>query len=245
MKNLLQRVSVALEMGGIATYEKSELITRKLISALTAEPPDSRYEKVSVGQLRAAWFKIYEKMADRCRRGVRPGVNGIRPFDEHVEAIIESNDVSLLLQFLPAASKSSGGSSGGGKRERENSVGPVNDGAPSKAALKRQKKRLASEKMRGELDAAKASNNPSSGSRGGQGGAGSSGGGGNANRPTGPKMPRELIGKQAKTSSGEVFCFAYNLGGCPNAGDGEKCPRGWHLCMEPGCGAKHGLKQHA
>ena len=58
------------------------------------------------------------------------------------------------------------------------------------------------------------------------------------------KMPKQLVGKASETGEGKRLCWAYNIDGCPNAGDGEECPRGWHLCCEPGCFKPHPLPKH-
>lgn len=63
-----------------------------------------------------------------------------------------------------------------------------------------------------------------------------------------PPMPKQLIGKWHKTPQGEPICFAFNTAdGCqhsPGVAAGDRCPRGWHLCMEPRCQGKHGLTEH-
>ena len=58
------------------------------------------------------------------------------------------------------------------------------------------------------------------------------------------KMPKQLVGKASETGDGKRLCWAYNIDGCPNAEDGEECPRGWHLCCEPGCFKPHPLPKH-
>ena len=58
------------------------------------------------------------------------------------------------------------------------------------------------------------------------------------------KMPKQLVGKASETGDGKRLCWAYNIDGCPNAADGEECPRGWHLCCEPGCFKPHPLPKH-
>ena len=50
-----------------------------------------------------------------------------------------------------------------------------------------------------------------------------------------------LEGKLKMTAANEPICFNFNLRGCPNAKPGERCPRGWHVCAEPGCGKAHAL----
>ena len=56
--------------------------------------------------------------------------------------------------------------------------------------------------------------------------------------------PRELIGMEITTAKGEPLCFAYNLGGCEKAKDGEKCEKGWHLCSRLKCAKPHGQRSH-
>ena len=64
-------------------------------------------------------------------------------------------------------------------------------------------------------------------------------------RGRGPNIPRGLIGKALQTKAGERLCWSFNLGqGCKEAKAGEKCPRGLHLCAEPGCEQAHSLQQH-
>ena len=56
------------------------------------------------------------------------------------------------------------------------------------------------------------------------------------------RMPRELVGLSAKTSSGKKFCFAFSLEGCPG---GRDCLKGEHRCMKPGCeSTSHGARDH-
>ena len=59
-----------------------------------------------------------------------------------------------------------------------------------------------------------------------------------------PPMPQALRNKWHRTGNGDPLCFAYNLGGCDAARDGERCPKGWHLCAEPKCLQPHGLSAH-
>ena len=58
-------------------------------------------------------------------------------------------------------------------------------------------------------------------------------------------LPPSLFGKASRTANGEPICYNYNLEhGCKEAKPGERCSRGWHVCMEPGCGKAHTLKMH-
>ena len=67
-----------------------------------------------------------------------------------------------------------------------------------------------------------------------------------APRTAGPRMPQPLIGKLSRTTQahsgapvGDPLCFGYNLGKCTSVPAGGRCPKGWHKCAEPGCGADH------
>ena len=82
------------------------------------------------------------------------------------------------------------------------------------------------------------------------GAKGSSGKGGGKSKKTKqwkpPKgMPQELTSKQSSTKAGKRICWAFNLEcGCDQAKPGEECPRGLHVCMEPGCQKNHSLVNH-
>ena len=52
-------------------------------------------------------------------------------------------------------------------------------------------------------------------------------------------MPRELIGLDPADENGVPFCFSAALGKCNKAKWGERCPKGWHKCMAPGCKQLH------
>ena len=73
---------------------------------------------------------------------------------------------------------------------------------------------------------------------------GSSGSGGRNGGAARVRMPRELIGCDAKLSDGRFLCFNYNLpAGCTGAKPGERCGRGFHLCCHPGCEGAHSYQK--
>eukprot|EP00439_Symbiodinium_sp_Y106_P059741 s4249_g8.t1 len=60
------------------------------------------------------------------------------------------------------------------------------------------------------------------------------------------RVPKELIGKWSQNKDGERLCWAYNMQcGCTDAAPGGSCPRGLHLCAEPGCLQPHSLQEHS
>ena len=52
--------------------------------------------------------------------------------------------------------------------------------------------------------------------------------------------PKELIGLNLRTKGGDPICYSYNLNGCSLAGNGEKCPKGFHQCAK--CLGMHAKK---
>ena len=60
------------------------------------------------------------------------------------------------------------------------------------------------------------------------------------------RVPGALMGMNPRTKKGEAICFAFNLpGGCSEAVSENKCKKGHHVCMKPGCGkADHGADKH-
>lgn len=58
------------------------------------------------------------------------------------------------------------------------------------------------------------------------------------------RMPPSLIGMSPTTENGEPICYNFNLDGCDGAEPGGRCDKGWHVCMKPGCGQAHSLKNH-
>jgi hypothetical protein len=69
------------------------------------------------------------------------------------------------------------------------------------------------------------------------------------NRPSTPRMPKELIGMASRGPKNENLCFSYNLSGCSDARPGESCARGLHVCCRykaeglP-CWGKHSQRDH-
>ena len=68
---------------------------------------------------------------------------------------------------------------------------------------------------------------------------------GRAGKSRGPNIPAGLINKALETPQKQRLCWAFNLpNGCNKAKAGESCPKGIHLCAEPGCFKPHSLQDH-
>ena len=105
----LKRRGMAMEVSGVMSYEKHELLRERLIGALNAESPDPRVQPASLDQVKAADRKVWEMMAYACRYGLRP-TSGVLPMDAAIEDILKSMDFSFTLIPLPL---------GNGKRTRQ------------------------------------------------------------------------------------------------------------------------------
>ena len=234
LKNALTRRSIAMEMASVMLFEYGELITGRLIHALTEPPADPRYMAASIDQVRAADVKIFEKLADACRGGVRmSSVTGRLPMNDAIADVLACFDVSLMLQPLPKSSRSD-------TPRGESSVALTGDKVPSRSALKRKR-----QKEKRSSDQAE-SNRPKT-----PGGGSSSDARPNAAatpRARVPvKLPAGLVGKTPALSDGRRLCFGFNLGTCKElCQPGESCSKGFHICMEPGCTKTphHSLRDH-
>jgi hypothetical protein len=148
----------------------------------------------------------------------------------------------MILMGRPALGKAASPSEGAASAQ---------NGRPDKRAqgggdddrLKRKNKEIADLQKR--LKESKKGN----GKPGAKGSGKPRGGGGKGGKDStigrGTSLPQNLVGKASRTEAGEPICYDYNLEhGCSNAKPGERCSKGWHVCMEPGCGKAHTLKMH-
>ena len=227
----LRRRAVAFEMSDVASFDTLEVLTNILLAELNRAPPPG-YARVTLDQLARADKEVFKLLAERCRSGVRRDLDGRRPVDVHMGAIVDSPQVRYLLMPLPATGKSMPDSDG---------VSPS-----SKRALEQAIKDLRAENKRLRSVHAQAPGG-GGGGKGGQPGNGKGSGKKGAGRGSGkPRVPAPLIGKAFQTAEGEPICFAFNLpGGCPSqAAPGSQCPRGKHVCAEPGCSKPHSILDH-
>ena len=232
----LRRRAISLEMADVADFETMERVTDVLLRELHRAPPPG-YAKVSLEQLRRADLELFRQLAELCREGVRRGPDGRRPFDAHIPDIIISPQFRYLLMPLPGAPP-------GRTATSDDVTGSSSDRRDAKR-LHQSVQDLRAENKRLRLQSASSS----SYSHQPSGGKGSKGGGRGKGRDKGSnraiRMPTPLIGKSNLTPAGEPICFSYNLAiGCTQASPGAKCPRGWHVCAEPGCHASHSITHH-
>ena len=222
----LRRRGLAFAMADIMQYEVHELLVAKYLEALLKEPLHG-YSRVTVEQVLVADRLAFRLLAEQTRTGIKRDSNAKRPCDEQVKLIVNDPDFRQALAALPATARTSP------KRRADEMSG--------EQELGRRKKKSGSDRVRALREqvqnlrlgsGAAAASSPKGGRKGG--GKGSA------------RMPAALIGKSASLPDGRRICFAYNMsGGCAAAPSGAECPKGWHVCCEPGCGQNHSLLVHA
>ncbi len=239
LRYALTRRGLAAELGGLMSFEVHEKLADFLFEAYLRELPDPRYAPVTFDQLRKADKAIFRDVADRTRDGIKIRPDGTRPVDQELPKALETWNVNALLTPLPRAPQSGGGQ----KRARGDDDADHDPTALSKRGKQRlnQKRRAntqaaALERLQNEVNtlrSERAATAPAPRGKGAEKGKG---------RP-GP-MPKPLIGKARETNEGVPICYNFNMGGCRDAEPGGRCPRGLHVCAEPGCFQAHPLYRH-
>jgi len=231
----LKRRGLALEVADILSWECHEKLRHELMSSWARRQPQG-YATLTIGQVRRADEVAFTILAKLTCAGIKKQ-GGVRPMDACVEKVLGHRDFNLALQPLP----------GRGAAEQPAESGKRGLADESQAELSRHQRRKAA-KLAAKLKQAAAA------------GQGSSGGGPplQAALPPGPvrkgdgkgktkatvsKLPLALRvdGAQATDAGGNPICFAFNLGGCPGAPPGGRCPKGRHVCVLKKCAqAAHG-----
>ena len=230
LSHMLMRRAIGGEIGGIATFETADKIRKRFVKALTAPPADPRFRRPSLEQIRSADRYLWKEVGKKCRRTVRATSFGTRtPADIAIEEVLATHEFAMII--APTV-----GGAPGAKREED-----------ATEMSKGQRLRANRAKRKAEEEAAKANKaarNEDAQYRGGPKGGGKGGGRKGATRGSGSSgsagnVPKELIGMDTRRENGEPRCFGFALGNCNGAKPGERCQKGWHECMRPGCPEKH------
>ncbi len=234
LRYALTRRGLACELGGIMSYETHEVLVKCLFKAYHRPPPDEGYRPVTLNQMRRADQAVFLELADQTRMGIRIKPDGKRPIDELMVSCTKTFEIVALLTNQPAKGP-------GGPRKRDDSP-PRDQDTSNKRQRPGRSARLQATiaKLQADLREAKSANTQSA-TKGGYRSDNPKGKG----RGSGPVMPKGLIGKARTTEDGRPICFNFNLDGCPNAQRGDRCPRGYHVCAEPGCEGNHPIQEHA
>ena len=237
LKSALQRRGLALDMAGVMSYEVHDRLVTFLFDEYMRSPIEG-YAKTTVDQLHNADREIWNRLAKLCRSGVRAPPGGSRPLEVHLDGCLESTTVRMIVMGRPTYSRPAPASPGAAPAHAPRGEKRPHAGDDSDRLKKKNKGIMELQKKLKE--ARQGGDGKGKGKKGGKGSG--KGSGGKGERAT---MPQSLIGKSSRTAAGEPICFDYNLEhGCQAAKPGERCPKGWHVCMEPNCGKAHTLKMH-
>ena len=222
--NCLERRDLAFDNCRLVALETFSEWTDRLYECYIATPPPG-FETIGLDQILEADQALFEQMAEMTdESGICPE-NDKFPLEEALVKAMEKQQVNLHLTYRRHgnSSASSRQAKSPEKRSRqpettedkkmqaritqlENTIKNLRSGKDSKA-----------KKTEGKKD------------KGG-------GKGGKEGKLQHTRMPRELIGLKPQMPKGEnegdQICYGFNLGGCTKAAKGEKCARGWHVCMK-------------
>ena len=227
LRYLLQRRGLALELSGLMSFDEHEKIVNLLFNRLADQAPPG-YARVSLDQIHRGDREIFKALAVACRAGIRRDGMGVRPLEAALPSILINPDIRLYLMPLPAGGQ-------GSKRPGTS----LEQHEPKIKKKKSQNERRKAQLAQAQLVQSQIA--PANTFQKGKGkGKGAPGAG------TGPRMPSVLQGKSHMTKAGERICFGFNMAsGCKACKPGESCPRGRHVCAEPGCEQNHSLLNHA
>lgn len=215
LRYALQRRSIAFDQARLLDYELFERWTQVLLEAYMS-PPLEGYAKVNLEQVHRADMELFKYMMRETRNGIR-GIGGHMPLENALKEAMKSPEVRLCLQPLQ----------GGTKRKAHE----IEDEVTNKTKKKDEESyKKTIENLQNQIKNMQASKGKGKGK--GKG------------KMKMIRMPSSLIGMSPTTSSGDPMCYDFNLNGCSKAKKGERCSKGWHLCMRPNCGQAHSQKEH-
>ena len=92
---------MAMDQANLLDFEKGDMWAQRLLRARMTDPPPL-FARPSWKQLAEADRKLFSELRDRARSGVQADPSG-RPLDRNIVAVMESYNVSCLLQPVPTA----------------------------------------------------------------------------------------------------------------------------------------------
>ena len=225
LRNCLQRRGMAFHMADIMDYHVHEMLIAILLEEYQREPVPG-FSSVAWTQLRNADKECFRLLGTLCRPGIRRTVDGVRPLDREMPVVLAKSSFTNRLAGLQIG--------GGGSKPASSGSGSAQANTKDQARIRQlesENKNLKNKVIKNPWQDKNARKDFKGKDKG-------KGKGKNAALPSG------LIGKHGKTPAGEPICFNYNLNGCDSAKPGERCNRGWHVCMEPRCYKAHSLSAH-
>jgi hypothetical protein len=227
LKNAFVRRGLAFDQAQVMSFAVHEMLVSLLFTEYLREAPVG-FSKVSQDQLMRADREVFRRLQEKTRTGIRPGLDGTKPIDTHMQAVLDSAGVQMLL--LPWRS-------GGVKRERDEAAPAAVVPGSTKAAKKKAKKNANAAEL-AQLRETHGRAPPAAAAK-----AAARAPAAGARRTA---MPRALVGMCAACADGRSICFSFNLpGGCPTeTARGARCAKGFHVCCKPACEQAHPLAEH-
>lgn len=207
------RRSLAFDQANLISFSVSEAWIETMIRKMQELPPP-RYKTVTLGQCLAADKRLWQRLAEACRSGIRPVASAAgvtKPLESAMQIWCHHTEVLYFMQPLPMTS-----TTGGSGRDDPERAGR---GLGKGRGKGRGKNKVTKS---GELSPEKTSRQTK-----GKGGAA------NADKK---KVPKGCCGM---TADGKRICFGFNGDGCQGASVGESCTRGYHLCGRKACFGLH------
>ena len=217
--DVLVRRGAALHISRVMSWELHQTIASEIMSALKAEVEEG-FLKVTLEQAKsydvAIWRKLNELAGGRVRQSA-PGISEVLPLDELLPKVL--NDPKIIAHLMP--------------RQAATRAGSSSDSADKVARLERRIAEMCVQ-MQASRRAAGGPSNQQALQNAAQQGPPSK----KQKRGRGfPSVPG-LEGMRPKDANGANICFGYNLGTCNKAQQGQKCPKGLHICgkcLKPDC----------
>lgn len=231
LEHVFVRRAVAMEAARLLSFAAHQRISDKFLEALEDDPADpDRYSRTSVAQVSKCDQEVFTLLSRKVRNGLVRKATGVYPLEEALNEILASARIQQLLQPLPR----------GARKEPPTASPPVKH----QDANKGDKASSSGDSKVLQTILNKLSDLRSGGSSSRQERDKGKGRGRGKGKQSAPRMPKELLGLDFAMANGDPICFAFNLDGCPSARPGERCDKGYHVCMKPRCHKPHSQRKH-
>ena len=204
MRLSLQRRSLAMDQIQLMTYAKSESYHDYIYGLLMQVPPEG-FAQITMKQLLTADRQVWLFAAGQCRDGISRRPDGSLPLEIAFDLALNDPMVRAALQPMPKGRQPATSQETIWKPPRP---GPYDDNRDHRAKGY----------GKGKKGSGKGSPKGAGKSKGKFRGSG--------------RVPADLDGGKAVTSSGQYICFGYNLQGCSGATPGRSCQKGKHVCCK-------------
>ena len=226
VKYALTRRGLAFDQAHIMSYKVHDKVVQLYLKYYLKDP-QLGFDRVSFDQILRADHELFRRMVEETRGGIK-SLGGRRPLDALVPMIIVEADFRSNLQAFRSGTAPA-------KDHQFPPLPPPVNTAATQEAMRTRSQQSAKDKAKNAAkrdgERVKSEVPPPKVQKVGPG-------------PGKPKMPESLRGMAHQTIAKKNICYGYNLGNCDKAQPGQKCVKGLHVCMRPGCEKPHSLKDN-